>query len=170
MSDNHMRPAAAGAAAGSPERASRTRLPIPVRAKVGRAPSRESRLHDVSVSGFRIDWSDEAEVGQTAIVRFAGYPGVSPAFILLGRVVRLISGKQPGLGIAIDVSGSPEAAIEHFHELVRHYMEHRPLLEEMPRDFSEGRCEGCDWVGRVGLRSPVCPRCGGRGGALDPDQ
>ena len=155
----------------SHERASpRSRLPIPVRVKVGHASSRESRLHDVSVSGFRIAWTDEAQVGETAIVRFDGYPGVCPAFVLLGRVVRIVTGKEPGVGIVIDRAGSADTALEQFRRLVLHYMRHRPLLAELARDFFEGRCEECEWVGRVGTRSPVCPRCGGRVRAFDPGQ
>jgi hypothetical protein len=170
MADDDKQSPAARRADGTHDRATRTRLPIPIRAKIGRTQSHESRLHDVSATGFRIDWSDEAEVGQMAIVRFDGYPSVCPAFVLMGRVVRIVTGKEPGLGIAIDLTGSTKPALEHFHRLVGHYREHRPLLDEMPRDFFEGRCAECDWVGRVGERSPVCPRCGGRVGVLDPDQ
>lgn len=158
-------------APGSPERGSpRARLPIPVRARIGQAPSRQSRLHDVSVSGFRIAWTAEAEVDDAVVARFDGYPGVCAAFLLQGRVVRVIAGKEPGLGVAIDRAGCSPEALEQFRRLVLHYMRHRPLLDELARDFFEGRCEACDWIGRVGARAPVCPRCGERVQALDPDQ
>lgn len=162
---------AARKADGAQERAGRrVHLPIPVRAKIGLAPSRESRLRDVSVSGFRLDWQDAAETGDVAVVRFVGYPGVCAAFILHGRVARVITGKSPGLGLAIDREASSREALTHFRQLVLHYVRHKPLLEEIARDFFEGRCEACDWVGRVGVRAPVCPRCGQRVKALDPDQ
>jgi hypothetical protein len=122
------------------------------------------------VSGFRLDWPDPAEVGEVAVVRFEGYPGVCPAFILYGRVARIVSGKQPGVGIAIDREGSSPEALLQFRQLVLHYMHHRPLLDEIARDFFEGRCEACDWIGRVGTRAPVCPSCGERVRALDPGQ
>jgi hypothetical protein len=154
-----------------PERVGpRAQLPIPVRAKIGHAPSQERRLYDVSVSGCRLEWPDPAEPGEAAIVRFEGYPGVCPVFILHGRVVRVVTGKEPALGIAIDREGSPPEALRHFRQLVLHYMRHKPLLDEIGRDFFEGRCEICDWIGRVGARAPVCPRCGQRVSALDPGQ
>ena len=148
----------------------RARLPIPLTVRIGAAPARETRLHDVSVSGFRIDWPDPAAVGESAIIRFTGYPGVCPPFILHGRVARVIEDRSPGLGIAVDREGSSAEALTHLRELVLHYMRHKPLLDELEREFFEGRCEACDWLGRVGKRSPVCPRCGERVGALDPDQ
>lgn len=148
----------------------RSRLPIPVRVKIGRAPSRQSRLRDVSVSGFRIDWDGPAEVDEPAVVRFDGYPEVCPVFLLQGRVARLIPGRRPGVGIAIDRAGSPPEALASFRRLVLHYLRHKPLLDELGRDFFEGRCKECDWIGRVGARAPVCPRCGERVRALDPGQ
>ncbi len=160
-----------GAAGESPERASRrAKLPIPIRAKIGLAPARQSRLRDVSVSGFRIDWQDATEIGDPVIARFEGYPGVCPAFILHGRVARVVTGSSPGVGVAIDRAGSPPESLEHFRQLVLHYMRHRPLLDELVRDFFEGRCKECGWIGRVGARSPVCPRCGERVRPLDPGQ
>ena len=164
-------PGAGPAAGRSGERGGRrAKLPLPVRLKVGNAQSRDCRIYDVSVSGFRIDWPDAAEVGETALMRFEGYPGVCPAFILHGRVVRVIAGPSPGVGIEIDRQGSLPEALSFFRVLVLHYMRHKPLLDELVRDFFEGRCQGCDWIGRVGARSPVCPRCGGPVRALDPGQ
>lgn len=153
-----------------PRAGSRARLPIPVTARIGAAPSRQTRLHDVSVSGCRIDWPEPVEPGEPAIIRFAGYPGVCPAFILHCRVVRVVDDGLPGLGIAIDRGESPAEALNHLRQLVLHYMRHKPLLDEIERDFSEGRCEACGWIGRVGTRAPNCPRCGGRVRALDPGQ
>lgn len=171
MAQRDQEPTAEGAPDGTSERAGRrARLPIPVRARVGAAPSRDTRLWDVSVSGLRLDWSESAEIGEPAVVRFAGYPEVCPAFILHGRVARLITGRSPGLGLAIDRAGSSPEALTHLRSLVLHYMRHKPLLDELERDFFEGRCEACDWIGRVGARSPVCPRCGQRVRALDPGQ
>lgn len=159
------------AAGNTPERASRRAdLPIPLQAKIGLAPARQSRLRNVSVSGFRIDWLDPAETGDPVIARFEGYPDVCPAFILHGRVARVITGNSPGVGVAIDRTGSPPESLEHFRRLVLHYMHHRPLLADLARDFFEGRCEACAWIGRVGTRSPVCPRCGERVRPLDPGQ
>lgn len=148
----------------------RAQLPIPVRVKVGKSASRESRLHDVSVSGLRIDWPEAAEIGEPAVIRFDGYPGVCPAFILHGRIARVITGRSPGLGIVIDRAGSSPEILQNLRQLVLHYMRHKPLLDELRRDFFEGRCEACVWIGRVGVRAPVCPRCGARVRALDPDQ
>ena len=148
----------------------RSRLPIPLTAKIGAAPSRETRLHDVSVSGFRIDWLEPAAVGEPVVTRFEGYPGVCPPFILHGRVARVVDGRTPGIGIAIDREGSPPEALSHLRRLVLHYMRHKPLLDDLERDFFEGRCEACVWIGRVGARAPVCPRCGERVRALDPGQ
>ena len=171
MSERDQSPPAKDAAQRPQERAApRAKLPIPIQAKIGLAPSRGSRLRDVSVSGFQIEWPVAAEVGEAAIVRFDGYPGVCPAFILHGRVVRLVAGESPGLGIAIDREGSSPEGLEQFRQLVLHYMRHKPLLEEISRDFFEGRCDACEWVGRVGARAPVCPRCGERVRALDPGQ
>ena len=121
MSDSDRESPPTAGAGESPERPSRTPLLIPVQAKIGRVHSKDSRLRDVSVTGFGIDWSENAEVGQTALVRFAGHPDVCPDFILLGRVARIIRGEQPGLGIAIDHTGCSEAAIEHFHQLVQYH-------------------------------------------------
>lgn len=160
-----------GATGRSRERSGpRSRLPIPVRARIGAAPSRDSRLHDVSISGFRIDWTEPAEVGQPVIARFDGYPGVCPAFILHGRVAHVAGGRSPGVGVAIDRAGSAPEALRSFRQLVLHYMHHRPLLVELARDFFEGRCEACDWIGRVGARKPVCPRCRETVRPLDPGQ
>ena len=159
------------AAGDTPEWASRrAELPIPVQAKIGLAPAMQSRLRNVSVSGFRVDWRDTAETGEAVIARFEGYPGVCPAFILHGHVARVIAGSSPGIGVAIDRTGSSAESLEHFRQLVLHYMRHRPLLAKQARDFFEGSCEACEWIGRVGARSPVCPRCGERVRPLDPGQ
>jgi hypothetical protein len=148
----------------------RAQLPIPVRAKIGQTESQDRRLRDVSVSGFRIDWPAAAEVGETVLARFQGYPGVCPAFILHGRVARFIAGESPELGIALDREESSPEALEHYRQLVLHYLRHKPLLGKLRPSFFEGRCEACGWLGRVGARTPVCPRCSGRVGTLDPGQ
>lgn len=171
MPEREQGPSPDSTVGGGHERAGRrAQLPIPVRVKVGQSASRDSRLHDVSVSGLRIDWPQTAEIGEAAVMRFDGYPGVCPAFILHGRVARVIAGRSPGLGIAIDRAGTPPEILQHLRDLVLHYMRHKPLLEALRRDFFEGRCEACAWIGRVGARAPVCPRCGARVRALDPDQ
>lgn len=171
MSEREQSAAPGSTSDGGHERAGRrAQLPIPVRVKVGQSASRESRLHDVSVSGLRIDWPEAAEVGEPAVIRFNGYAGVCPAFILHGRITRVITGRSPGVGIAIDRAGTSPEILQHLRQLVLHYMRHKPLLEALRRDFFEGRCEACAWIGRVGVRAPVCPRCGARVLALDPDQ
>lgn len=167
---NHDSPPEGGTARSKKRRSPRSRLPIPVRAKIGLAPTRESRLRDVSVSGFRLDWPDGPEPGELAVVRFAGYPGICPAFSLQGRVVRVIAESSPGVGIAIDREGSSPEALQQFRQLVLHYMRHRPLLDELGRDFFEGRCQECEWIGRVGVRTPVCPCCGERVRPIDTGQ
>jgi hypothetical protein len=148
----------------------RAQLAIPVQAKIGLAPSRKSRLYDVSVSGFRIDWPDKAEVGETIFIRFRGYPKVCPAFILQGQVARVVTGDSPGLGVAINRESSSPEALDQFRRLVLHYMHHKPLLDELAANFFEGRCVACDWVGHVGTLTPVCPLCTGRVEPLDPGQ
>ncbi len=171
MAEREESPSPDSTSGGDNERAGRrVQLPIPIRVKIGRSASRESRLHDVSVSGLRIDWPEPAEIGEAVVMRFDGYPGVCPAFILHGQVARVIPGRSLGLGIAIDRVGSPPEILQHLRQLVLHYLRHKPLLEALRRDFFEGHCEACVWIGRVGARAPVCPRCGARVRALDPGQ
>jgi hypothetical protein len=145
-----------------PDVGRRSRLPIPVRAKIGAAESRVRRLRDVSVSGLSLEWPEAAEPGEPAILRFDGYPGVCEPFILHGRVVRVIEGRSPGVGIAIDRQATPPEILARYRKLVVHYLRHKPLLSELERDFFEGRCESCGWIGRVGARNPTCPRCSER--------
>ena len=55
---------------------------------------------------------------------------------------------------------------KNYRRVVRHYLHHRPLLEDLSKGYFEGHCTSCNWVGRVGKRSPQCSRCRGKVVAL----
>ena len=145
-----------------PRAGRRVQLPIPVALKVGKGEFEERRLRDGSPVGLCINGEPMGARGDEAKVRFHGYPGVCEEFELNCHVVRLIEGENPGIAVKIDREETPVSALRRYRKLVLHYLEHRPLLDEMEKGFFEGKCEACGWIGRVSERSPECYKCGGR--------
>jgi hypothetical protein len=146
---------------GPERRASkRVELPIPVELKIGQGDFQATRLHDVSLHGMMVENVGSAPPGEIAALQFEGYPGVCEPFLVLGRVVRATDDEPPGLGIEIDSQATGEEAMGLFKILVRHFLHHRGLLEDLWKGYFEGRCKSCGWIGRVGERSPRCPKCG----------
>ena len=144
----------------------RVELSLAVQARVGEGEWQTARIRDVNLTGLRIEPAGDARPGQTVTVQFDGYPGVAPAFSLVGRVSRLIADpNEPGdvlaMAIQVDRAATSEDARKNYRLLVLHYVRHRPLLEEVDKGYFEGRCTSCGWVGRVGQRKPQCPHCGG---------
>ena len=142
-------------------RAKRTKLPIPVSLRIGAADFRPGRLRDASPIGVYVEGVAGGTTGAPAVIRFDGYPDVCEAFELRGRIVRAGGEATPGLALEIDRQATSAAALTQYRKLVLHYLRHRPLLDDLGKGFFEGRCKSCEWIGRVGERSPRCPRCGG---------
>ena len=147
---------------GQPDRRAsrRVELPLPVKLRLEGSEPRARRLHDVSLLGLSVDDRSGGQPGQTAIVQFEGYPGISKPFALACRVVRE-EGDAEVLALHIDRHATPAESLKQYRRLVAHYIRHRPLLEDLLRGFFEGRCEKCAWLGRVGVRKPRCPKCRG---------
>jgi len=146
---------------GPERRASkRVELPIPVEIKVGEGELLATRLHDLSLQGLCVEGTGSASPGELAAIQFEGYPGVCESFLLLGRVIHTTDDDPPGVGIEIDRQATGDEAMEQFRVLVRHFLHHRGLLEDLWKGYFEGRCKSCGWIGRVGERSPRCPKCG----------
>ncbi|TNF71424.1 MAG: hypothetical protein EP299_11850 [Acidobacteria bacterium] len=146
---------------GPERRASkRVELPIPVELKIGQGDFQATRLSNVSLHGMAVENVGSAPPGEIAALQFEGYPGVCEPFLILGRVVRVTDEDPPGVGIEIDSQATGEEAIGLFKTLVRHFLHHRGLLEDLWKGYFEGRCKSCGWIGRVGERSPRCPKCG----------
>lgn len=146
---------------GPERRASkRVDLPIPVELKLGQGDFQATRLSDVSLHGMAVENVGSAPVGEIAALQFEGYPGVCEPFLILGRVVRVTDDDPAGVGIEIDSQATGEEAMGLFKTLVRHFLHHRGLLEDLWKGYFEGRCKSCGWIGRVGERSPRCPKCG----------
>jgi hypothetical protein len=144
----------------------RVELSLPVQVRLGDGEWQPARIRDVNLTGLRIEPAGEARPGQTVAVQFEGYPGVAPAFSLVGRVSRVIAeaaGPEDVLAMAIQVDrgATAEDARKNYRLLVLHYVRHRPLLEDVDKGYFEGRCSSCGWVGRVGQRRPQCSHCGG---------
>ena len=148
----------------------RVQLPIPVAIKIGKGEFEARRLRDGSPVGLCIEGEACGERGDTATVRFHGYPDVCESFDLVCHVVRFIEGESPGVAVKIDRDESSSAALRHYRKLVLHYLEHRPLLDELDKGYFEGKCESCGWVGRVGERNAKCSRCGERVVPISPPQ
>jgi PilZ domain len=148
----------------SPERraSKRVALPIPVRLRIGDGESATRRLKDLNQQGFCVEAAAGGVPGERVVVRFEGYPDVCETFFLRGRIVRLTDETPSGLVVQIDRAETAAAAIEQYRALVLHYIRHRPLLDEVGKGYFEGRCQSCDWIGRVGAKKPTCPKCGGR--------
>ena len=144
-----------------PERRSGKRipLPVPVRVQVGDRPAHPAKVGEVNLPGFSVEPCEGAVVGEPVRVEFDGYPDVSPPFAVLGRVVRVIGENSEGMAVEVDRKGTPQDALQHYRILVRHYLKHKPLLEDINKGYFEGKCESCGWVGRVGRRAPKCSQC-----------
>ena len=148
----------------------RVALPLDVRIKVGTALVRFVRLRDVNLPGLSITPADGVEVGDHVSVGFDGCAEVTPPFALVAVARRILPSKNTGepsaVGLEIDRELSSADAQKNYRRVVRHYLHHRPLLEDLSKGYFEGRCTSCDWVGRVGKRSPQCSRCRGKVVAL----
>ncbi len=139
----------------------RVKLPIPVRLKTGEGDFQERRIRDVAHSGLCVESVGVVPRGEPATLQFDGYPGVSQAFELHGRVARVTEEEPPSLGIQIDRQASSKEALQQYRKLVLHYLRHRPLLEQQLYGVFEGRCTSCEWIGRVSSKKPCCSVCGG---------
>lgn len=148
----------------------RVALPLDVRMKVGTAPVRFVRLRDVNLPGLSITPADGVEVGDRVSIGFDGCAEVTPPFALVAVARRILPSKNTGepsaVGLEIDRELSSADAQKNYRRVVRHYLHHRPLLEDLSKGYFEGRCTSCDWVGRVGKRRPQCARCRGKVVAL----
>ena len=144
----------------------RVELSLSVQARVEDGGWEAARIRDVNLTGLRIEPAGDARPGQTVTIQFEGYPGVAPAFSLVGRVSRLIADPNAvddslAMAVQVDRAATSEEARKNYRLLVLHYVRHRPLLEDVDKGYFEGRCASCGWVGRVGQRKPQCPHCGG---------
>jgi hypothetical protein len=140
----------------------RVALRLPVEACVQGGKFEQGKLVDVSLRGIAVEPADgtRAATGQEMSVRLRSpAAGVAP-FVLTGNVVRTLTPQAPA--VVVDVArgrNSPES-LASFRKLVLFYLRRKPLLEEIDAGALEGRCTGCDWVGRVASSSPECPACG----------
>ena len=147
------------------ERRSGRRVPLPldVRIKIGNGDARLARLRDVNLSGLSITPADGVEVGDRVSIGFDGCPEVALPFALVGVARRILPSEEPGessaIGLEIDRELTSADAQQNYRRVVRHYLHHRPLLDDMSKGYFEGRCTRCDWVGRVGRRNPQCSKC-----------
>ena len=142
----------------------RVALPLDVRLTVGAADVLFAKLRDVNLSGLSVTPADGVEVGDHVSIGFDGCPEVSPPFALVAVARRITPSQKPGepstLALKIERGLSSADAQRSYRRVVRHYLHHRPLLEDLSKGYFEGRCTSCDWVGRVGKRSTLCSRCG----------
>lgn len=121
----------------------RVELSLPVQVRLGDGEWQPARIRDVNLTGLRIEPAGEARPGQTVAVQFDGYPGVAPAFSLVGRVSRVIAepaGPEDVLAMAIQVDrgATAEDARKNYRLLVLHYVRHRPLLEDVDKGVLRG--------------------------------
>lgn len=160
-------PAPAKPAQVKNDRRSGRRVPLPlgVRIKVNDGAVKEARIRDVNLRGLAVEPADGVAIRDRVNVGFDGYPEVAPAFALTGWVRRILTERGPegeikAMGIEIDREATSSDALTNYRRLVLHYVRHRPLLDNMNKGYFEGRCKSCEWIGRVGRRSPYCSRCG----------
>jgi len=141
----------------------RVLLPLDVRIKLGDDDPLDARLRNVNLTGLAVEPGDGVKLRDRVSVGFDGYPEICPAFALVAKVKRLLEPETPGaptvMGLEIDREATSADAQKNYRRLVRHYLHHRPLLENLNNGYFEGRCTSCDWVGRVGKRKPRCSRC-----------
>ena len=142
----------------------RVRLPVGVRFTMADGSAHEGKLREVNLRGLSIEPPGAGQIGDRLSVGFAGYPGVCPSFVLVGKVKGMITDDESGaplaMGVEIDRDTTTPEALQGYRSLVRHYLKHRPLLEGVDKGYFEGRCPACGWLGRVGNRNPVCSKCG----------
>ncbi len=138
----------------------RVPLPVPVRVQVADQSQRPARVREINLPGFTLEPCEGARVGEPVRVDFDGYPDVSPPFAVQGKVVRIVGDHSEVMAIKVDRKGTPPDALKHYRNVVRHYLHHKPLLDDIEKGYFEGRCESCQWVGRVGRRAPRCSNCG----------
>lgn len=148
------------------ERRSGKRVPlrIGVRIKVNDREIRDARVRDVNLPGLAVETTTPVQVGDRVSIGFDGYPDVAPPFALTGIVRRVLLSQDPdtsdAMGIEIDREATSADAMKNYRKVVLHYLHHKPLLEDLTNGYFEGRCQTCDWIGRVGRRRPHCSRCG----------
>lgn len=135
----------------------RVPLRIPVKACVGTGKFRDCQIVDINLRGFAIEAGEEAEPGATIAVAFAGLPEVAPRFTLAGNIVR--RARHDAVGVQVDRGRNSTEVLTQYRNLVRYYLRHKPLLDELRSGYFEARCPTCGWMGRVGKRSPTCSRC-----------
>jgi len=140
----------------------RVKLPLTVRVHVEEGPELAAKVRDVNARGMGLDFVVGGEPGKRLTIAFDGYPGVSEAFSLVGRVVSVVNPVTSSVGVEVDRKATPPGDIQRYRTLVLHYLHHKPLLEDVTKGYFEGRCAKCGWVGRVGARAPRCSRCGGK--------
>jgi hypothetical protein len=142
----------------------RIALRLPIRVKVGDHDACEARVLDVNLPGLAFEPAVKTRSGEPLTIGFDGYPDVSPPFALVARVRRTladdVNGEATGLGVEIDRDLTSADALQNYKRLVRHYLHHRPLLDENAPGLVECKCESCAWTGKVSRRHPVCARCG----------
>ena len=142
----------------------RVPLALSVRLRLDNGSMQDGRVRDVNLSGLAIERTGDLAVGERLSIAFDGYPDVSPAFALVAHARREITSEEPAssdaIGIEIDRDATPKESMRNYRSLVRHYLHHRPLLDDMNKGYFEGRCPQCEWIGRVGVGTPVCSRCG----------
>jgi hypothetical protein len=146
-----------------PERRVSRRIPLrfPVRVCVTGDEYHDCRVVDINLGGLALQPVENAQLRQTVAIAFEGFPGVVPPFTLSGEVVRVSQNDPSAVGLKVNRSRNTPEAAGHYRNLIRYYLRHRPLLEEVNSGYFEGRCSECGWVGRVGRRRPNCSRCGG---------
>ena len=142
----------------------RVPLAMSVRVRLDNGSMEDGKVRDVNLSGLAIERIPELTVGERLSIGFDGYPDVSPAFSLVGHARRKIVSEDPetldAMGVEIDRDATSGESMKNYRSLVRHYLHHRPLLDDMNKGYFEGRCPQCEWIGRVGTRRPNCSRCG----------
>jgi hypothetical protein len=142
----------------------RVALPIPIRFTLSDGSTHDGKTLEVNLAGLSLEPPAGAQIGSRLSIGFQGYPGVCEPFVLVGEVRQVVtdpeSGAPTALGIQIDRRATSPEESKSYRALVKHYLHHRPLLNDVDKGYFEGRCPSCQWIGRVGRRNPVCSRCG----------
>lgn len=136
-------------------------LKVPLRVRFGDGTAKATVAQDVSLLGMALP-GEEARPGQEVELEFDGYPGVCEPFSVSARVVRRLGTPgQPAWAVEIDRQANPAETLQQYRTLVRHYLHHKPLLDEVGGYLSESRCTECGWIGHVGRYAQHCPSCRG---------
>ncbi len=145
------------------ERRASARIPLrlPVDACLEGSKFQESRLVDVSLRGLALDLAEEGAPGQRVSVRFRRSQAGEAAFMLQGRVVRVLESNPERVGVNVRRAENSPEALESYRKLILHYLHNRSRLEELNSGVFEGRCAACNWVGHVAEQGPSCPMCQG---------